>query len=550
MCRIIAIANVKGGVGKTTTAVNLSACLAERGRKILALDLDPQSSLTVSLGFDPDQVKRTVLDLLDKDAQTVRSAILATPENWDIIPSNPDLRGLERELENEATRIYAVGAVLQKIRKHYDYILLDCPANAGILTGAALAAADEVVIPLTPDFLGFRVLGFLIRIIKEMQKDINPKLRITGMFLTMYDSRTRHAREILTALHNTYASEIPLFSAIIHQTVRLKEAPSAGKSIIKYAPNSQASQAYRVIAGEIDQGVQGGSKIYLEAMAEGPSQVPVEAAPRRDHAAFCRASEIEPQSIEAWLGRAETAISGDEAIRSLTKALKLDPTNQDIRVRLEERLGADVLNNPSPDLPELMKLGQYFSAEELPHYAESVYRRATELDPKLEAAWLERARLTDSPMERGAFIQNCLEINPNNPAALEAAAPAKRGLKEEAFHLVERGTTLMQIGSMAEAHLLFKRAIQLDPLNDTAWLGCANSSENLPAKLSFVKQALEVNPKNPDARGLYRSITGFMATPERDSSSFLPSAQRLVSVGFVAMAILFSFFLLTAFKLH
>jgi chromosome partitioning protein len=549
MCRIIAIANVKGGVGKTTTAVNLSASLAERGRKVLAVDLDPQSSLTVSLGFDPDQVKRTVLDLLDKDAQAVRSAILTTPEDWDIIPSNSDLRGLERELESEASRIYAVGAVLQKIRKHYDYILLDCPANGVILTGGALAAADEVVIPVTPDFLGFRVLGFLIRIIKEMQKDINPKLRITGIFLTMYDSRTRHAREILTALHNTYASEVPLFSAIIHQTVRLKEAPSAGKSIIKYAPNSQASQAYRVVAGEIDQGVQGGSKVYLEAMADGPSKVPAEPAPRRDHAAFCRASEIDPHSIEAWLGRAETATSGDEAIRCLAKALKLDPTNQDTRARLEKSLDAQVLNNPSPDLSELMKLGQYFSAEGLPHYAEGVYRRATELDPKHEGAWLERARLTDSPVERGAFIQHCLEINPNNPAALEAAAPAKRGMKEEAFHLVERATTLMKSGSMAEAHLLFKRAIQLDPLNDGAWLGCANSSENLPAKLSYVKQALEINPKNPDARELYRSISGFMGTGERDRSSLVPSAQRLVSLGVVAMAILFSFFLLTAFKM-
>ena len=197
MCTILAIANVKGGVGKTTTAVNLSASLAERGRKVLAVDLDPQSSLTVSLGFDPDQVKRTILDLLDQDAEAVRAAIQITPEDWDIIPSNSALRGLERELESEAKRIYAVGSVLQKIRKRYDYILVDCPANAGILTGAALAAADQVVIPLTPDFLGFRVLGFLIKIIKEMQKDINPKLRIAGIFLTMYDSRTRHARRSL-----------------------------------------------------------------------------------------------------------------------------------------------------------------------------------------------------------------------------------------------------------------------------------------------------------------------------------------------------------------
>jgi chromosome partitioning protein len=550
MCRIIAVANVKGGVGKTTTAVNLSASLAELGRKVLAVDLDPQSSLTVSLGFDPDQVTHTILDMLDKDGQTVRSSILTTPEDWEIIPSNPDLRGLERELESEAQRIYAVGAVLQKVRKYYDYILVDCPANAGILTGAALAAADEVVIPLTPDFLGFRVLGFLIRIIKEMQKDINPKLRITGIFLTMYDSRTRHAREILTALHNTYASEVPFFSALIHHTVRLKEAPSAGKSIIRYAPNSQAAQAYRIIAGEIDQGVQGEPPVYLEAMLEGPAQVAAETSAHLDHAAYCRAAEMEPNSIEAWVGRAETAANSDEEIRCLAKAITLDPDNQEFRTRLEKRLEVQVLNNPSPDLTDLMKLGQYLSAEGLGRYAETIYRRVTDLNPKREEAWLERARLAESPVDRGAFIQRCLDINPNNPAALEAAVPARRGLKEEAFHLVDRGTTLIRSGSMAEAHLSFKRAIQLDPSNDGAWLGCAHTSENLPAKLSFVKQALEINPRNAEARDLLLNITSFMTAPEKDHTSLIPSAQRLVPAGVLGLAILISFFLITAFTLH
>lgn len=534
MCRVLAVANVKGGVGKTTTAVNLSAGLAERGRKVLAIDLDPQSSLTVSVGFDPETVKGTILDLLDKDTDTIQSAILKTSEDWDIIPSNADLRGLERELESEATRIYGVAKVLQKIRRRYDYILLDCPANAGILTGAALAAADEVVIPLSPDFLGFKVLGFLIRIIQELQKDINPKLRIAGMFLTMYDSRTRHAREIVAALHNTYGGEIPLFSTIIHQTVRLKEAPSEGKSIIKYAPSSQAAAGYRVIAAEIEKGVRAGSKVYLDAMSQLPQQSSEE-APARDYAAFCRATDLEPQSREAWLGRTQTATRADDAIRSLVKAYQLDTTQDSVRADLEKRLEGYVLDSTSADILGLMGLAQFMTSEGFPHYAERIYHRVTDLDEKNEEAWLARARSTDSPTERVAFIQRCLDINPNNPAAREASAPAKRGLKEEADLLVEQGLALVQSGSMAEAQVLFKRAIQFDPLNDDAWLGCARSAESLPAKLSYVKQAMELNPGNEAARDLYRSITGFMSKAEKDRRSPTAATMRVASLGVVGL---------------
>lgn len=535
MCRVLAVANVKGGVGKTTTAVNLSAGLAERGRKVLAIDLDPQSSLTVSLGFNPDEVTRTVLDVLDEDAETIQSAILKTPEEWEIIPSNQGLRGLERELESQATRIYGVAKVLQKIRKHYDYILLDCPANAGILTGAALAAADEVVIPLSPDFLGFKVLGFLIRIIQELRKDINPKLRIAGMFLTMYDSRTRHAREIVAALHNTYASEIPLFSTIIHQTVRLKEAPSAGKSIIKYAPASQAAQGYRVIAAEIEQGVHGGSKVYLDAISQLPEQPAEETAPPRDYAAFCRATELDPQSPAGWLGRAGTATRADDAIRSLVRAFQLDTSQDRTRADLEKRLEEYVLNSTSADILAMMGLAQFMTSEGFPHYAERIYHRVTDIDDKNEDAWLARARSTDSPTERVAFIQRCLEINPNNPAAREAAAPAKRGLKEEADLLVEQGQALVQSGSMAEAHLLFKRAIQFDPHNDDAWLGCARSAESLPAKLSYVKQALELDPGNQEARDLLHNITSFMGSRERERRSASTSSMKVAPLGVVGL---------------
>lgn len=550
MCRILAVANVKGGVGKTTTAVNLSASLAERGRKVLAVDLDPQSSLTVSLGLDPDQVTRTIRDLLDKDGDAINSAVVTTPEEWDLLPTNSDLHSLERELEIEAIRIYAVGGVLQKLRKRYDYILLDCPANAGALTGAALAAADEVVIPLTPDFLGFRVLGSLIRIIKEMQKRINPKLRVAGIFLTMYESRTRHARDILTALHNSYASEIPFFSAIIHQTVRLKEAPSFGKSIIKYAPRSQAAQAYRVIAGEIDEGIRGTSEFDLATMVAAMEEKPVESLASSDYASYCRATEIEPDSPEAWIGRAETAPRWDEAIRCFASALKLDPDNTEVRASLERGVEEKLLNCIAAENNDLMSLGHDLADEGYPDYAERFYRKVTELDPGHHEGWLARALTTDNPTERIAFAQRCLELNPNHQGALALTASTRKGLKDEALRLVEYGTNLVKSRSLAEAQLVFKQAIELDPLNDRAWLGCAHSAENLPAKLSFVKQALEINPRNPEAHDLFRIMTSFVGATETVHWSLILPRLGFASLFLVVALLVASFFLFAALKVH
>ncbi len=550
MCRILAVANVKGGVGKTTTAVNLSASLAERGRKVLAVDLDPQSSLTVSLGFDPDQVTRTIRDLLDKDAETINSSILSTPEDWDLLPTNSELHTLERELDSEAIRIYAVGGVLQKLRKRYDYILLDCPANAGALTGAALAAADEVVIPLSPDFLGFRVLGSLIRIIKEMQKRINPKLRIAGIFLTMYEARTRHARDILTALHNSYASEIPFFSAIIHQTVRLKEAPSVGKSIIKYAPRSQAAQAYRVIAEEIDDGIRGASEVDLATMVAALAAAPVESLESSDYTAYCRAREIEPDSPEAWTGCAETAPRWDEAIRCFASALNLDPENTEVRSSLERGVEEKLLNCVAAENKDLMNLGQYLSGQGYPDYAERFYRRVTELDPGHQEAWLARARATDNAIERISFAQRCLELKPNHQEALALTATTRKGLKDEAVRLVQHGTNLVQSRSLTEAQRVFKQAVELDPLNDRAWLGCAHSAENLSAKLCFVKQALEINPRNPEAHDLFRIMTAFVGAAESVHPSLIRPRVRVVSFFLVIALLGFSFLLFTAFKVH
>lgn len=255
MSRILAVANIKGGVGKTTTVVNLSAALAERGYRVLAIDLDPQSSLTLSMGMKPEQVSVTIRQMLDNKSDALWP-IHETQEHWDFIPTNVDLRVLEHELETHPHRIPKVAAGLQALRDKYDFILLDCPASAGPLIGAALAAADQVIIPLTPDFLAFQVSRSLFRIIRAIRQNVNPRLRIAGIFLTMYDTRTRHARDFMTTIRETY-DDVPFFSAVVRQSVKVKEAPSQGQSVLRYAPESQAAKAYRVIAIEIIHGIAG-----------------------------------------------------------------------------------------------------------------------------------------------------------------------------------------------------------------------------------------------------------------------------------------------------
>ncbi len=454
MCKIIAVTNVKGGVGKTTTTVNLAAALVERGRRVLAVDLDPQGSLTISFGYPPDEQPSTIQHLLDADLEQINNCILSTPDRVDIIPGNEQLRSFERELESHPTRVFALRYTLKPLREKYDYILLDCPANAGPLTGAALAAADKLVIPLTADFLAFQVSRSLFRIVKETQKRINPGLQIAGIYLTMYDGRTRHARDILSGLHSTYGGEIPLFSAVVRPSVRIKEAPATGRSILKHAPSSQAAQAYRVIAKELEEGIPVMARIEAEASltAEG------EAAP---------------------VPSAESPVH---------ESSNLDLASLD----------------PAPVEPE-----------------DSIFQEP-ETVPEAEPAGM--AEVTPLPAES-----------------------AREELARSAVQVIEQAENALSAGDMAQANHLFRQAMILNPMEPRVWIGCARTSDNLPERISFAKQALKLDPNNPEAHDLLFLTSTFMRMSEKERWTLPGSHLRTVSVGVIAVLVMLSIYLIPMF---
>lgn len=252
--RLIAIANQKGGVGKTTTTLNLGAALAERGRRVLLVDLDPQGSLSLALGLDVDSLRNTIytalLALVQGEDVSLDVVKQSTASGLDLLPANIELSQAELDLTREPLGIYALRDALKEAHG-YDYILIDCPPSLGILTANALAAAREVIIPLQADYLALKGVDLLLKTIVKIQRRANPDLIVTGIALTLADLRTLHAREVVEAARATFTN-VPIFSAIIPANVRLKEAPLTGQSILAYASDSPGSQGYRALAQEID----------------------------------------------------------------------------------------------------------------------------------------------------------------------------------------------------------------------------------------------------------------------------------------------------------
>ena len=248
--RVLAMCNQKGGVGKTTSTINLGAALAEQGRRVLLVDLDPQGALSVGLGVNPLQLDRTVYNLLMEKDVTVDDVMLKTNvSGMDLLPSNIDLSAAEVQLVNEVAREQTLLRVLGPVMDDYDIILMDCQPSLGLLTVNALTAAHGVIIPLECEFFALRGVALLIQTIEKIKERLNPQLELEGILATMYDARTLHGREVLARVVEAFGEKV--FHTVINRTIRFPETTVAGEPITSYAPTSAGATAYRDLAKEV-----------------------------------------------------------------------------------------------------------------------------------------------------------------------------------------------------------------------------------------------------------------------------------------------------------
>ncbi|MBB2936394.1 chromosome partitioning protein [Amycolatopsis bartoniae] len=247
---VLAMCNQKGGVGKTTSTINLGAALAEYGRRVLLVDFDPQGALSVGLGVQPHELDRTVYNAIMERAVKADDVLRHTNvEGMDLLPSNIDLSAAEVQLVAEVGREHTLLRVLQPVLEGYDYVLVDCQPSLGLLTVNALTAADGVIIPLECEFFSLRGVALLIDTIEKVRERLNPKLDITGILATMFDPRTLHSREVMARVVEAFGDTV--FDTVINRTVRFPETTVAGEPITTWAPKSAGAMAYRSLAREV-----------------------------------------------------------------------------------------------------------------------------------------------------------------------------------------------------------------------------------------------------------------------------------------------------------
>ena len=249
MGRIIAIANQKGGVGKTTTSINLSSCLAEKGKKVLAIDLDPQGNMTSGLGVEKESVENTVYELILGECTIKESISKTVVDNLTIIPSNVNLAGAEIELLGINDKEYILRTAVEYIRDDYDFIIIDCPPSLNMLTVNAMTTADTVLVPIQCEYYALEGLSQLIHTINLVQERLNPKLQIEGVVFTMYDVRTNLSNQVVDTVKENLDTKI--YNTMIPRNIRLAEAPSYGIPINMYDSKSAGAESYRNLAKEI-----------------------------------------------------------------------------------------------------------------------------------------------------------------------------------------------------------------------------------------------------------------------------------------------------------